>query len=301
MYDIMIVGSGPAGLTAAIYARRAEKSVLVIEKETFGGEITHSPKVENYPGFAVLSGNELAEKLLEQAMCLGAQIEMDTVTAIRGQGPFTVEGESASYEGRTLIIASGSKHRRLGVPGEEELVGNGVSYCAVCDGPFYAGKQVAVIGGGNSALQQAVMLSEYCEKVTICQNLDFLTGEKKLQDILQARNNVQILLGVTVDHLEAEGALCKVVLNQEATGEKLTVTPEGVFVAIGQAPDNEPFRSVCELDALGYIISDETCTTKTAGVFAAGDCRTKAVRQVVTATGDGAVAALAACRHLDLS
>lgn len=299
MYDLIIVGSGPAGLTAAIYARRAEKSVLVIEKETFGGEITHSPKVENYPGFAELSGNELAEKLLEQAMSLGAEIEMDTITGVEGQGPFTVRGENADYEGKTLIIASGSKHRRLGVPGEEELTGSGVSYCAVCDGPFYKGRSVAIVGGGNSALQQAVMMSEYCEKVTICQNLDFLTGEKKLQDILAARDNVEIILGVTVDHLEGESELSAVVLNQEATGEKITLKPDGLFVAVGQAPENEPFQSVCDLDPWGYIVSDETCTTKTPGVYAAGDCRTKSVRQIVTATGDGAVSALAACRFLE--
>lgn len=299
MYDLIVVGSGPAGLTAAIYARRAEKSVLVIEKETFGGEITHSPKVENYPGFNELSGNELAEKLLEQAMALGAEIEMDTVTAVEGQGPFTLRGENAEYEAKTLVIASGSKHRRLGVPGEDELVGNGVSYCAVCDGPFYKDRTVAIVGGGNSALQQAVMMSEYCKKVTILQNLDFLTGEKKLQDILAGRDNVEVILGVTVDHLEGEEELTAVVLNKTATGEKLTVKPDGLFVAIGQAPENEPFRSVCDLNDYGYIVADESCTTKTPGVYAAGDCRTKAIRQIVTATGDGAVAALAACRYLE--
>lgn len=299
MYDLIVVGSGPAGLTAAIYARRAEKSVLVIEKETFGGEITHSPKVENYPGFQELSGNELAEKLLEQAVNLGAEIEMDSVLAVEGQGPFTVKGENAEYQGKTLIIASGSKHRRLGVPGEEELTGNGVSYCAVCDGPFYKGRTVAIIGGGNSALQQAVMMSEYCQKVTVCQNLDFLTGEKKLQDILAARDNVEIILGVTVDRLEGEETLSAVVLNKEATGEKITLTPDGLFVAVGQQPENEPFRAVCDLDQWGYIVSDETCTTKTPGVYVAGDCRTKTIRQIVTATGDGAVAALAACRYLE--
>ena len=299
MYDLIVVGSGPAGLTAAIYARRAEKSVLVIEKETFGGEITHSPKVENYPGFNELSGNELAEKLLEQAMALGAEIEMDTVTAVEGQGPFTLRGENADYEAKTLVIASGSKHRRLGVPGEDELVGNGVSYCAVCDGPFYKDRTVAIVGGGNSALQQAVMMSEYCRKVTIVQNLDFLTGEKKLQDILAGRDNVEVILGVTVDHLEGEEELSAVVLNRTANGEQLTIRPDGLFVAIGQAPENEPFRSVCDLNDYGYIVADESCTTRTPGVYAAGDCRTKAIRQIVTATGDGAVAALAACRYLE--
>jgi len=299
MYDLIVVGSGPAGLTAAIYARRAEKSVLVLEKETFGGEITHSPKVENYPGFRELSGNELAEKLLDQAMNLGAEIELDSVLSVEGQGPFTLRGEHASYEGRTLIIASGSKHRRLGVENEDALVGNGVSYCAVCDGPFYRDRSVAIVGGGNSALQQAVMMSEYCKKVTIVQNLDFLTGEKKLQDILAGRTNVEVILGVTVDHLEGEEELSAVVLNRTADGEKITLTPDGLFVAIGQVPENEPFRSVCDLNEYGYIISDESCTTRTPGVYAAGDCRTKSIRQIVTAAGDGAVAALAACRYLE--
>lgn len=299
MYDVIVVGSGPAGLTAAIYLRRAEKSVLVMEKETFGGEITHSPKVENYPGFAELSGNELAEKLLEQAMNLGAEVEMDSILSVEGNGPFTLHGENADYEAKSVIIASGSKHRRLGVEREDELTGNGLSYCAVCDGPFYKGRSVAIIGGGNSALQQAVMMSEYCTKVTLCQNLDFLTGEKKLQDILAKRSNVEVIYGVTVHALEGEEEFSSVVLNKEATGEKIRVEADGLFVAIGQAPENEPFAAVCDLDKWGYIVSDESCTTKTAGVYAAGDCRTKSVRQIVTATGDGATAALAACRYLE--
>lgn len=299
MYDVIVVGSGPAGLTAAIYARRAEKSVLVVEKETFGGEITHSPKVENYPGFQELSGNELAEKLLEQAMNLGAEIEMDAIVSVEGEGPFLLHGESGDYEGKTLIIASGSKHRRLGVDREDEFTGNGVSYCAVCDGPFYKGRSVAIIGGGNSALQQAVMMSEYCTKVTICQNLDFLTGEKKLQDILAGRDNVEVIYGVTVKALEGGDSLATVVLEKTATGEEIRISPDGLFVAVGQAPENAPFNSVCDLDKWGYIVSDESCTTRTPGVYAAGDCRTKSVRQIVTATGDGATAALAACRYLE--
>lgn len=298
MYDIIIIGSGPAGLTAAIYARRAEKSVLVIEKETFGGEITHSPKVENYPGMREISGADLGERLMSQALDLGAEIEMDTCIDIRTGDNFTVVCEREEYEGRSVIIAGGSKHRRLGLPREEELTGNGISYCSVCDGPFYTGRSVAVIGGGNSALQEAVQLSELCSHVTIVQNLDFLTGEKKLQDILAAKDNVSMVFGVTVAELVGDPELTGLVLkHQDGTTETLTV--DGAFVAIGQQPENAPFASVAKLDQYGYIIADESCETGTPGVYVAGDCRTKAIRQVVTASGDGAIAAIKACKFTE--
>lgn len=298
MYDIIIIGSGPAGLTAAIYARRAEKSVLVIEKETFGGEITHSPKVENYPGMREISGADLGERLMSQALDLGAEIEMDTCIDIRTGDNFTVVCEREEYEGRSVIIAGGSKHRRLGLPREEELTGNGISYCSVCDGPFYTGRSVAVIGGGNSALQEAVQLSELCSHVTIVQNLDFLTGEKKLQDILVAKDNVSMIFGVTVAELVGDPELTGLVLkHQDGTTETLTV--DGAFVAIGQQPENAPFASVAKLDQYGYIIADESCETGTPGVYVAGDCRTKAIRQVVTASGDGAIAAIKACKFTE--
>lgn len=300
IYDIIVVGSGPAGLTAAIYARRAEKSVLVIEKETFGGEITHSPKVENYPGFIEMSGNEFAEKLIDQATNLGAVIEMDNITDAEMVGDtFVVTGEYGSYEGRSLIIASGSKHRRLGLDKEEEFTGNGVSYCAVCDGPFFKGMEVAIIGGGNSALQEAVMLSEYCKKVTVVQDMPFLTGEKKLQEILKERDNVEIILGVTVKALEGEDKLTALMLESKKDGKTMSLAVDGAFVAIGQVPENKAFGKLVDLDERGYIKSGEDTLTKTAGVFAAGDCRTKAIRQIVTATGDGAVAAVAACKFTE--
>lgn len=298
MYDIIIIGSGPAGLTAAIYARRAEKSVLVIEKETFGGEITHSPKVENYPGMREISGADLGERLMSQALDLGAEIEMDTCIDIRTGDNFTVVCEREEYEGRSVIIAGGSKHRRLGLPREEELTGNGISYCSVCDGPFYTGRSVAVIGGGNSALQEAVQLSELCSHVTIVQNLDFLTGEKKLQDILASKDNVSMIFGVTVAELVGDPELTGLVLkHQDGTTEPLTV--DGAFVAIGQQPENAPFASVATLDQYGYIVADESCETGTPGVYVAGDCRTKAIRQVVTASGDGAIAAIKACKFTE--
>ncbi|MBE6760801.1 MAG: FAD-dependent oxidoreductase [Ruminococcaceae bacterium] len=301
MYDIIVVGAGPAGLTAALYARRADKSVLVIEKETFGGQITYSPRVENYPGFLVMSGNEFAEKLIDQVTEQGAEIEMDTVTGIEGEaGDFTVHGKSADYKAKAVIIAAGSKHRQLGLPKENELIGEGVSYCAVCDGAFYRGKTVAVIGGGNTALQEAIALSEGCTKVYVVQNLGFLTGEERLQKDIEQKDNITVILGKVVKELLGDKAMTGIVI-ADNDGNTETLELDGIFVAIGQKPENEPFKDILSLDEWGYIQSGEDCLPEGAkeGVFVAGDCRTKKIRQVTTATGDGAVAALAACRFID--
>ena len=207
MYDIIIAGGGPAGLTAAIYGLRAGKTVLVIEKGGFGGQIAFSPKVENIPGFQQIGGAEFADKLTEQAMALGAEVELEKVVSVEKKGEtFVVETEEGSaFEGRTVILALGVKHRMLGLPGEEELVGSGISFCAVCDGAFYAGQNVAMIGGGNSALQEALLLSEVCNKVTIVQNLADFTGEKKLADALLEKENVEVLFSTVVAGYEAEG------------------------------------------------------------------------------------------------
>ena len=302
MYDIIIIGAGPAGLTAAIYARRAEKSVLVIEKDTFGGQITSSPKVENYPGFLDISGNELADRLIEQTISHGAMIELDEVTKIEGSlGDFNVICASKSYQARTVIIAAGSHHRRLGIEGEERLTGSGISYCAVCDGAFFRGQRVAVIGGGNSALQDAVLLSDGCEKVYIVQNLPYLTGEGRLQKILSERPNVEIIYSSVVSRIVGNESLRSVEIKNTENGEERSLIVEGMFVAIGQAPENEPFSDVVSLDKWGYITSGESCVPDGAprGIFVAGDCRTKNVRQVTTATADGATAALNAIRILD--
>lgn len=300
MHDIVIIGAGPAGLTAAIYARRAGKSVLVLEKETFGGQITYSPKVENYPGFCELSGSELGEKLVEQALHFGAEIELDTVTAIVDHGSYkSVKGEYADYPAKSVIIASGSRHRQLGLPGENELIGNGVSYCAVCDGAFMKGKEVAVIGGGNTALQDAVLLSDICSKVTIIQNLSACTGEQTLIDKLKNKKNVSFIFNTVVDELVGEDELAALMLVNTETEKRERFNVNGIFVAIGQVPENAPFADVCKLNEQGYIIANEDTETGTAGIFVAGDCRTKKIRQVVTASGDGASAALAACRFVD--
>ena len=299
MYDIIVVGAGPAGLTAAIYARRAEKKVLVIEKSTFGGQITHSPRVENYPGFAVVSGVEFADKLVEQALGNGADIELDAGTGIEGSaGHFTVKTEGGEYKAKPAISAAGSHHRTLGIEREHEFTGEGISYCAVCDGAFYKGKDVVVIGGGNSALQEAVMLSDICSSVTVVQNLDFFTGEKSLVEDLEKRDNVKFILSATVDSIIADSEFKGITLNTK--DGKTDLYCDGMFVAIGQVPENEPFENAVKLDERGYIVSGEDCLPQAeSGIFVAGDCRTKAVRQITTATADGAVAALAACRLID--
>ena len=300
MYDIVIVGAGPAGLTAALYARRMGKTVLVLEKSTFGGQITFSPKVENYPGTMQMSGNEFADHLVEQVLAQGADIEMETVTAVEDRGAAKlVITEEGSHECRSVIIATGVRHRQLGLPCENEFVGAGISYCAVCDGAFYKGQHVAVIGGGNSALQEAILLAETCSKVTIVQNLPFLTGEQSLQDVLATRKNIEVILGTVVTGLTGESELTGLELRKEESGETSTLSVDGMFVAIGLEPVNEAFRDVAALDERGYFDTDEACVTKTPGVFVAGDCRRKGVRQITTAIADGATAALAACRYLD--
>ena len=302
MYDIIIAGGGPAGLTAAIYGLRAGKTVLVIEKGGFGGQIAFSPKVENIPGFQQIGGAEFADKLTEQAMALGAEVELEKVTSVTKNGDiFAVETEEGStFEGRTVILALGVKHRMLGLPGEEELVGSGISFCAVCDGAFYAGQNVAMIGGGNSALQEALLLAEVCNKVTVVQNLADFTGERKLADALLEKENVEVLFSTVVAGYEAEGGtLTGLRLRSEVTGEESHIAVDGAFLAVGLQPENEPFAQLAKLNDWGYFDVGEDCCTATPGMFVAGDCRSKRIRQVVTAAGDGAIAAMAACRYLD--
>ena len=302
MHDIIIVGGGPAGLTAATYALRAGKTVLVIEKNGFGGQIAYSPKVENIPGTIQISGTEFAEQLIEQALNLGADVELETVTKVEKNGSsFTVTTEEGStYEGGAVILAVGVKHRMLGLPGEHELVGNGISFCAVCDGAFYTGQNVAMIGGGNSALQEALLLSEVCSKVTVVQNLADFTGEKKLSDALLQKENVTALFNTVVTgYIQNDGALTGLQLQNTETGEQQQIAVDGTFLAVGLVPENDAFAEFAQLNDWGYFDSGEDCCTKTPGIFVAGDCRSKRIRQVVTASADGAVAAMAACRYLD--
>ena len=301
MYDIIIVGGGPAGLSAAVYARRANKSVLILEKSAFGGQITFSPKVENYPGYESLSGSELADKMVSHALGQGADVEVETVTAVRAEGDRKiVETEDGNtYEAKAVILANGAKHRHLGLANEERFIGEGISFCAVCDGAFYKNRTVALIGGGNSALQEAILLSEGCKKVYVIQNLDFLTGEQRLQEILAARGNVEIITGTVVSEIADTPEFSAIVTRRVADGLETRLELDGMFVAIGLVPENEAFAEVASLDERGYFDAGEDCTTATAGIFVAGDCRRKGVRQVATATADGAVAAIAACRYID--
>ena len=298
MYDIIIIGGGPAGLTAALYACRANKKTLVIEKETFGGQITFSPKVENIPGFISLTGNEFAEKLVEQVLEQGADVESCEALEIRDGEVKTVVTDDGEYQGKAVVIATGAKHRMLGIDGEERFVGEGISFCAVCDGAFYKDKTVAVVGGGNSALQEAILLADTVKKVYVVQNLDFFTGEKKLVDQLERLDNVEIILGVTVDSFVGDNELEGVVIKNSA-GETQTLEIDGLFVAIGLIPQNDAFKNVVRLDGRGYAEVDESCEAETNGIFVAGDCRTKKIRQVTTAAADGAIAALAACDYVD--
>lgn len=299
MYDIIIVGAGPAGLTAAIYGRRAGKKVLVLEKDTFGGQMTFSPKLENYPGFETISGNELAQKMLEQALALGADIDMDTVVDVLDGDVKTVICEGGQYEAKSVIIAAGAHHRRLHLDREEEFIGNGISFCAVCDGAFYQGQHVAVIGGGNTALQEIVLLADICKKVTVVQNLAFLTGESKLMEVLKTKANVEYIFSTVVEGYEGDEELKAVRLRNTETDGHSTLEIDGIFLAIGTVPENAPFAKVTQINEQGYIVSDENAAVTAAGVFVAGDCRTKRYRQIATAIADGAAAALNACRYLD--
>ena len=299
IYDILIIGGGPAGLTAATYGCRAGKSVLVLEKETFGGQITWSPKVENFPGFVSISGAELGDRFMEQAMEQGAEVELEEAVSVNTEGDVkTVTCASgAEFQGRSLIIAAGAKPRMLGLPREAELVGSGVCFCAVCDGAFYKDKTVAVNGGGNSALQDALLLSEKCSRVYLIHRRDSFRGEAKLVEALKQRQNVEFVMNSRISALlggdELEGIEVK-------TGEESREIPvEGLFVAIGHAPALGAFGSLIELGEGGYAASGEDCLTKSAGVFVAGDCREKTVRQLTTAVSDGSAAALAACAWLD--
>lgn len=299
MFDLIIVGGGPAGLTAAIYARRAGKSVLVIEKETFGGQITFSPKVENIPGFTSVSGSGFGEALTEQAMEQGAELECCEVLEIRDGAVKEVVTDDGSFSAKAVIIATGAKHRLLGIPREEDYIGDGISFCAVCDGAFYKDKTVAVVGGGNSAMQEALLLAETSKKVIILQNLATFTGEKALADQLMQKENVEIHFETVVEEVIDHGGFAGVRVRHTAKDETEEIMADGLFIAIGLVPQNEPFKNVLPLDKMGYADAGEDCAVPAKGIFVAGDCRKKRIRQVATAAADGAVAAIRACDYID--
>lgn len=300
MYDIIIIGGGAAGLTAALYSLRAGKSVLVLERESFGGQITASPRVENYPGIPAVSGSAFADALLEQVLSLGGEIELEEVKAVTADGKYkAVQAGNKSYVCKGLIIATGVRHRRLGAPGEDVLAGNGVSYCAVCDGAFFKDKEVAVVGGGDTALQSALFLSAVCSRVHLVHRRTAFRAEAALVRRVEAAENVRLLTPYTVRRLCGTTELEGIELTPADGGETLSLPVEGLFVAVGQLPDNELFSGLVRLDEAGYVAAGEDCCTSAPGIFAAGDCRTKRVRQLTTAAADGAVAALAACGYAD--
>ncbi len=299
MYDIGIIGGGTAGMTAAIYGQRAGKRTVLFEGLSFGGQIVNSPKVENYPGLESISGSQYSMNLLNQAMKLGTETVSETVKSVREEdGIKIIVTEDREYPCKSVIIATGVSHRHLGIEKEEKLAGSGVSYCATCDGAFFKGRDVAVIGGGNTALQDAEFLSNYCSKVYVVHRRDEFRGESSLVNVLEKKDNVEFVLSATVKDIVGEFMVEGLILNNKKTGEDFQIPVAGVFVAIGQIPRNEIFDGIVRLDQSGFVLASEDCMTSAPGIFAAGDCRTKEVRQLTTAAADGTVAALAACKYL---
>lgn len=299
MYDIIVIGAGPAGLTAAIYARRASKNVLVLEAKSYGGQIINTLDIENYPVEEHISGFDFATKLYNQAKNLGAEIKFEKVVDINNQdNEKEVITTKNTYKTKTLIIATGSENRKLGISNEDELVGKGISYCATCDGAFYKKKTVAVVGGGNTALEDALYLSDIVEKVYLIHRRDEFRGSESTVNLLKEKNNVEFIYNSNVTKLNSNERLESIVVTDKE-GIESTIKVDGLFVAVGRIPENQNFGKIINLDNSGYIISDEKCNTNVEGIFVAGDNRTKEVRQLVTATSDGAVAATAAIKYIN--
>lgn len=300
IWDVVIVGGGPAGLTAAIYAARAGKSVLVLEKNGFGGQIAWSPRVENFPGTAAVSGAEFSDRLLGQALDLGAEADLSEATGLsREGGLWRVETPEGARLARAVILATGARHRKLGVEREDELAGSGVCYCAVCDGAFYKGRPVAVAGGGDAALQDALLLSNYCSQVYIIHRRGKFRAEEANVRALAARGNVTALMDSRVTALLGADELSGLRVENTADGSVRELYVNALFVAVGSEPDSAPFAAVAPVDGRGWFAAGEDCLSGVPGVLVAGDCRAKGVRQLTTAVGDGACAAVAACRYVD--
>ncbi len=295
MTDIIIVGGGCAGLTAALYAARAGKSVLLFEAENIGGQITAAPVIENYPGLPGVSGLAFADSLFTQATDLGVEVEIDRVLAVEDGGDVkTVISEGGRYECRAVIFATGAKYRKLGLPREEELTGHGVSYCALCDGAFYKGQRAIVIGGGNTAFGDALFLASICESVTIVHRRAAFRADLALVERAKTKDNIEFVTGFVPVELLGGKNLEGVRVKSTTTDESKVISADVVFVAIGHEPETELFRELLVTDGDGYFVAGEDCATNRTGIFAAGDCRTKTIRQLTTAAADGSVSAMAA-------
>lgn len=302
--DIIIVGAGAAGMTAALYSLRAGKKVTILEHESIGGQIATSPKVENFPTIPEISGMELADRLYNQIDALGVNFEFENVLKIEefydeNQKLFKVIGEYNNYFAKAVILATGVKHRNINVKGEEELVGKGVSYCAVCDGAFYKNEDVCLIGDGNTALQYSILLSNYCNKVYVNTLFDKFFGESKLVETLKSRPNVSISHNLSLQEFIYDEQLEALVFQDTQTKELKKFNVKACFIAIGQIPNNQMFSNICELNKQGYIITNADLETKTKGIYAIGDCREKKIRQLTTAVNDGTIAAINACSYID--
>lgn len=296
MYDTIIVGCGPAGMTAAIYLSRANKNVLVLEKEGIGGQIASSPLVENYPGFSSISGSELANNMYEQITNLGVGVELEEVLKIEKKDTFKVTTDSNTYEAKSVIIATGARYRLLGLENEVNLIGSGIHFCVSCDGAFYKGKTVAVIGGGNSAVINAITLSDICKQVYVIQNLNDLTAEDALKNKLLTKENVVVKCNSLVSKIIGEDDLEKIEINNDSSTEEIEL--DGMFISIGLVPQSEIVKDLLELNDYNYINASE-CKTNVEGLFVAGDCRVKNVRQLTTAVNDGTLAAQLAINYLN--
>ncbi len=298
-YDIIIIGAGPAGLTSAIYAKRAGKSVLVLEAKAYGGQIINTLDIENYPGEEHISGFDFATKIYNQAKNLGADIKFEKVVDINdlGQQKEIITTKN-TYKANAVIIATGSENRKLDLPNEDELVGKGISYCATCDGNFYRKKTVAVVGGGNTALEDAIYLCDLAEKVYLIHRRDEFRGEESTVERLKQKSNIEFIYNSNVTKLNANDKLESIeVTNKD--GSIKTVEVDGLFVAIGRIPENQNFAKIINLDNYGYVVAGENCHTNVDGIFVAGDSRVKSLRQLVTATSDGAIAATEAIKYMN--
>ena len=301
MYDVIVIGAGPAGLSAALYAGRARLKTLVVEKKKEGGQIALTSEVENYPGCVEgESGPTLIDRMYNQAKHFGAEFVYDEIESVDLQGSIKqLNGKKDVYKSKAVIVATGASSRPIGCPGEKEFIGKGVSYCATCDGMFFRGRDVAVVGGGNTALEDAMFLSNYCNKVYIIHRRDKLRGEEKIAKAISEKDNIEMVWNSNVVKLIGDDKVEGITVKNSVDGSEKDIQVSGLFIAVGQEPDNYDFEEVVELDDKGYVIAGEDCKTESKGIFTAGDCRTKNVRQLTTAASDGAVAAIGACEYID--